>query len=98
MDLISFYRFLAEKTPDFRELKVNTEFLISMIETFLKGEDKFILYSKYKCWGVDNFYIGGPQNMHKLISKFHFNLDETITKEPSQEFLVFDEIKRMEND
>jgi hypothetical protein len=30
--------------------------------------------------GVDNFYIGTPENMHKIVNDFHLNLDSIIAQ------------------
>lgn len=52
---------------------------------------KYPLYSKTTI-GVDNFYCGHIENIYKLISSFHYNLDKIIKTYPdilNQEELVY---------
>jgi len=52
---------------------------------------KYPTYSK-SLIGVDNFYIGTPENMHALVYDFYHDLDSIITKYPDivhQEELVY---------
>ena len=55
-----------------------TDKLIQLIDENLGGEltkNKF-LYSSENLMGVDNYYVGSPSAMYKLVNNFHTNLDD----------------------
>ena len=65
-----------------------------------KNVTKNVFINNYLTQGIDNIYIGNIETQYKLISYFHFYLDEILKNYPnivSQEHLVFIENNKLFN-
>lgn len=73
--------------------------IINLIEKYKnKPLTQNIFAKNYKCYGIDNVYIGNLKTQYSLIFNFHHNLDQILKineKTINQEFLVFVENTNM---
>jgi len=76
----------------------NKDVLFRLIDTNLGLTDIKFLNNPANLLGVDNYYIGPPKKLYKLVNHFHTNLDsinEQYKKISFQEVVVFYENNRL---
>lgn len=98
LDNFYFYNQLTHPGNGFMNKRLAIDKPLQMIKEFLDGFTlkKFVLHQEEKIWGLDNFYVTSPEDMHFLASKFHIHLDQQMGDFIEPEYSVYKEMQHIE--